>query len=352
MRTLFKSPSVFNGELAGSHMQEPRTVLFVELPGNRPLPEATVLGSLGGGSKVSCLSCSSATARFLENNSESDPLMVINKPEKHLLEEFRKKFPEGVSILVTDLSMEQYASALSYKEDLLLDHIVGNSGRPEWTVLDLRTTLQKELRDEMFGISRYLRPGTSIISEKITHSDQRRDLNLKVMDYAESLRLTSATSKLLYGISEELLMNAIYDAPTDQNGKPIYGEIQRTKFISLKDHEVCSLSFGSDGETFALGVEDPFGALKKTKFHSYMKKVLRRHEGSKIIDTKKGGAGLGLFKILYSSHALICNSLPGRKTEVISLIDLHSQIRDFSRMARGLHFFQQRSGSTPASPNE
>ena len=46
--------------------------------------------------------------------------------------------------------------------------------------------------------------------------------------------------------------------------------------------------------------KDPFGLLKKEKFFEYLKKVLSRDDSSKIIDTKKGGAGLGLLKILFS----------------------------------------------------
>ena len=38
-----------------------------------------------------------------------------------------------------------------------------------------------------------------------------------------------------------------------------------------------------------------------------MKKLSMSRDSDDLIDTKKGGAGLGFFKILYSSHALICN---------------------------------------------
>ena len=69
------------------------------------------------------------------------------------------------------------------------------------------------------------------------------------------------------------------------------------------------------------------------------KKSCCRSDSANLIDTKKGGAGLGLFKILYSSHALICNVDPGRKTEVIALIDIQHQVRDFSKMARSVHYF-------------
>ena len=158
------------------------------------------------------------------------------------------------------------------------------------------------------------------------------------MTFAEDNRLGQYTSKLVFGITEELLMNAIYDAPV-AGGKLHYAELPRTSPIVLQPDEYGKLTFGCDGSVFAISVADPFGALKREKLFQYLKKVLRRSDSANLIDTKKGGAGLGLFKILYSSHALICNVDPGRKTEVIALIDIQHQVRDFSKMARSVHYF-------------
>lgn len=320
--------------------------LFIGLPDYPPLPSEDALEAISHGTEFHCTQVKQDAVSYISKNKKNLKFIVLNGPDKEILEQFRLQNSDGISILTTDLSMEQYASRLEFQENTLLDHVVSTSSGQDWTLTGLRVTIQKEMQNDLFGIDKYLKPETIIFSKKVTHSDQRRELNHEVMNYAESLRLTSATSKLLYGITEELLMNAIYDAPTGVDGQSIYGDVKRTKSISLSDEESCELSYGCDGDTFALGVRDPFGSLKKDKFQSYVKKVIRRKEGNKIIDTKKGGAGLGLFKILYSSHALICNSLPGHATEVISLIDIHCQIRDFSRMARSLHFFV---GTRPAT---
>jgi len=145
-------------------------------------------------------------------------------------------------------------------------------------------------------------------------------------------------AKLVFGITEELLMNAIYDAPV-ADGRHRYGELPRTTAVDLEPHEYSQLSFGCDGNVFGIAVSDPFGALSKVKLYEYIRKVLRRSDSINLIDRKKGGAGLGLFKILYSCHSLICNVQPHVKTEVIALIDIHSQVRDFSKMARSIHYF-------------
>ena len=158
------------------------------------------------------------------------------------------------------------------------------------------------------------------------------------MNFAEDNRLGQYMAKLVFGITEELLMNAIYDAPV-AGGKHHYGELPRTESIKLQPEEYSKLSFACDGYIFGVGVADPFGALTRQKLFEYLKKVLRRSDSSNIIDTKKGGAGLGLFKILYSSHSLICNVRPKQQTEVMALIDIQNQVRDFSKMPRSVHYF-------------
>ena len=158
------------------------------------------------------------------------------------------------------------------------------------------------------------------------------------MSFAEENRLGQYMAKLVFGITEELLMNAIYDAPV-AGGRHHYGDLPRTTSVELDQSEYATLTYGCDGSLFGVAVCDPFGALKREKLYQYLKKVLRRTDSTNLIDTKKGGAGLGLFKILYSSHALICNVEPSKRTEVMALIDIQHQVRDFSKMARSVHYF-------------
>lgn len=318
-----------------------KKILFFEQNDGPAFPSPEIIQGMTGGVPFIFLSEADSVIRLLETEQQAPDFIVSNSPDKNIFLAFRKNSPDGISILVTDQTMDSYSRALNFREETLLDHVISTHSGQEWTISSLRITIQKELTQDIFGITKYLKSGSVIYNRKVNHSDQRRELNNEVMNYAASLKLTSTISKLLYGISEELLMNAIYDAPTGKNGQSVYGDLRRTKQVSLSEEHSCYLSYGCDGNVFALSVTDPFGSLKKEKFLSYTKKVVRRHHGDKIIDSKQGGAGLGLFKILYSSQSLICNSLPDKQTEVISLMDVHSRTRDFSKVTRDLHFFIQ-----------
>ena len=313
-------------------------ILFIELNSKKPFPKESTLRVITHGYHVVLEDGVEQGIARIKNDSDIS-VMVINDAVEEVFLAYRQKFPNGNTVLVTAGTMDEYAASLSFREELLVDHVIANSDHNEWLVGDLRTTLHKLNNDEIFGIDKYLLPSTQIQTRTVKDSMCRNTLNNDVAEFAEFHKLGSHISKLAFGISEELLMNAIYDAPVDAKGSSLYAAVHRSNKVSLKPHEYAELSFGCDGQTLAISVCDPFGSLKKEKFHNYIKKVVRRHEGIKIIDHKKGGAGLGLFKILYSCHALICNSMPNKKTEVISLINIHQQIRDFSKMARSLHYF-------------
>ncbi|MCX6111455.1 MAG: hypothetical protein NTZ90_17805 [Proteobacteria bacterium] len=313
------------------------TVLYVDAAGRKPLPDASILRVAAASAEISCVTDLQTALMALRSLPHLD-ILVTNTPDLALLELAKTQHPGAHTVLVTEDTMESYSAALHGQEDILIGHVIANHTPTAWTVNELRVTVQKLLRKDLFGIEKYLASGTPQVERPVTGSADRDRLNSLVMTFAEDNRLGQYTSKLVFGITEELLMNAIYDAPV-AGGKLHYAELPRTSPISLQPDEYGKLTFGCDGSVFAISVADPFGALKREKLFQYLKKVLRRSDSANLIDTKKGGAGLGLFKILYSSHALICNVDPGRRTEVIALIDIQHQVRDFSKMARSVHYF-------------
>ena len=316
------------------------TVLYVDVAGRKALPEPSVLRVAAASTDISCVTDLQTALMALRSLPQLD-ILVTNTPDLELLRLLHMSHPAAHAVLVTEDTMERYSAALEGQEDVLVGHIIASHTACEWTINELRVTLQKLLRADLFGIDKYLASGTQLQSRQVTGSGDRDRLNALVMGFAEDSRLGQYTSKLVFGITEELLMNAIYDAPV-AGGKVHYAELPRTAQVQLQPEEFGALTFGCDGSIFAISVADPFGALTREKLFTYLKKVLRRNDSAGLIDTKKGGAGLGLFKILYSSHALICNVDPGRKTEVIALIDIQQQVRDFSKMARSVHFFSTR----------
>ncbi len=315
-----------------------KLVLYVDIPGRKPLPEAAALRVAGTSAEILGVTDPQSAMAVIRTTAPID-IIVCNSPEPDIFSLARELQPKLRTVLVTESTMEQYSKLLLGKEDTLIDHVIANRIPTHWTINELRVTVQKILRQDIFGIEKYLAPATPIQELTVKGSNDREAFNTMVMNFAEENRLGQYMAKLVFGITEELLMNAIYDAPV-AGGHHHYGELPRTTTVSLRPDEYSTLYFGCDGSVFGISVADPFGALTRQKLFQYLKKVLRRSDSTNLIDTKKGGAGLGIFKILYSSHSLIVNVEPQKRTEVMALIDIQHQVRDFSKMARSVHFFE------------
>jgi hypothetical protein len=281
----------------------------------------------------------SAGAAQVFNSAGSElSAVVCNTTDVAVFEAARAHPSHPETVLITDLPIKEHASRLGFNEHILLDHVIAHRSNTDFTIHELRVTLQKILRSDILGISKYLAPGTEVKKATITCTKERDVLNTEVMNYAEKLNLGNYTARLLFGITEELLMNALYDAP-NAAGITEYATLLRSEAFSLRPHEYSELSYGCDGDLFAVSVKDPFGKLAKETLLQYIKKIHRRHEGAGLIDVKKGGAGLGFFKILYSSHALICNVEKDKFSEIMAVIDLREYLRDFDITPRSIHYF-------------
>ena len=315
-----------------------KSILYVEVPGKKSLPDASTLRIAATGAETVGVTDVQSAIQVI-NTIPSISLLISNTADLHLFTKFKNTHPNAKSLLVTDTTMDLYSKALDGKEDVLLDHVIANRSPELWTTNELRVTIQKILLEDIFGLEKYFAPGTPLQTFTVKGSKDREEYYALAMKFAEENRLGQYMAKLVFGITEEMLMNAIYDAPV-AGGRSHYSDLPRTAPVELLADEYSTLNFGCDGNIFGISVTDPFGALTKEKLFQYLKKVLRRGDSNNLIDTKKGGAGLGLFKILYSSHSLIVNITPQVSTQFIALIDIHHQVRDFSKMTRSINFFE------------
>ncbi len=314
-----------------------RTILFIDLQGYKSLPTGESLRIMAGDASYEAVT-DITSADHVIRTAKAVHSVVINGPEYDLLKQVRAIHPEAHIILVTDQPMKDYSAALKDEEDKLVDHVIANRQRDGATLDELRITLAKRLREDYFGIEKYLASGTPIHRHAVTGTRDRDPLNLKIQQFVEQCNLGQHLAKIAFGIAEELLMNTIYDAPVAA-GLQNFAERDRHEEWHLGPEEQGEFSYGCDGRILAIATTDPFGALKRDKLIQYTRKILLRRDSANLIDSKKGGAGLGFFKILYSSHALVCNVAAGKRTEIMALIDVAEPLRDFAKMTRSIHYF-------------
>lgn len=320
------------------------TIVAYSEAGRVPLPERDSLANLCDGGNLTA----TADPMALDAALAQGPLAVLTNslnPETltQIRDCARKVNPDSVMILLVDKVHAEYSRALAGKELELVDHIVAvrieADGDPSnWTNTDLRATLQKLIRNDLFGVEKYLRTGARIVSFPVSSSKDRDPLHNETANFVTSCGLSQSLALTAKQIVQEMLLNAIYDAPNaaghhqvkERSGHP----------VDLAPEDRSRLQLGFDGDILAISVWDPFGLFKRDTFFNYARKALFRSNSEDIIDTKIEGAGLGLMTVYLKSHGLVCNVNPGHATEVMALIDTGTKVRDFEKIPRSIHYFK------------
>ncbi|MCK6573106.1 hypothetical protein L6V77_18655 [Myxococcota bacterium] len=206
-----------------------------------------------------------------------------------------------------------------------------------WFMEELAATLRKLERGGVLGLPCYLPWGAQIQEIRLTCSDDKATALNRIAEHMGQLGIGGRVMRRLQDIADEMIMNAIYDAPLDAEGRPKFAHLTRHTPVALGHAEQSTLSFGSDGRTFALGIRDPFGALKVETLKGYVGKGLRR--GDDQIDQKAGGAGLGLYLQFDFMGSMVLNLAPGRVTEMIGLLDIRGSFRDLATAPKSFNCF-------------
>ncbi len=180
----------------------------------------------------------------------------------------------------------------------------------------------------------YLDWGAQLMSLSVrTTADADRAVD-EVQEFIVRTQTSKRVSEMFGELAHELLMNAMYDAPVDAMGHPMFAADRKAN-ITLAATQQPQVLLGSDGSTLALQVRDPFGRLQR---RDVVGGLLRGLSGG-AMDQSHGGAGLGMLVCHNSAAALFFDVIKGRATEVTAVLDLDLNLREFRTSAKSLHFF-------------
>jgi len=202
---------------------------------------------------------------------------------------------------------------------------------------EIVVTVEKIARRDLFGLEKYLTWGIDADCEIIRCSRDKDRVLQKLERFGEYLGLNSRLIALANGVADEFVMNAVYNAPTDAQGNHRYTKLPRTQRVDLEPHEHVELRFACDGRHLALSVTDNFGSLTPETIQKYLAKCFARGEDQ--IGSESGGAGMGFYYIFESLSQFIVNIDPGKKTEMIGLLDVSGSYRNFVERPKSFNIF-------------
>lgn len=177
----------------------------------------------------------------------------------------------------------------------------------------------------------------------ITGSNDKTAALKSTRAFAQGLGITERLAANACHIVEELVTNAVYDAPVDAQGAPAFASWRRTEAVTLPEHKFVDVVLRTDGRRLAVSVADRWGTLTPERLLSYIAKGLRR--GDDQVDRKPGGAGLGLYQVFDAASHLVVVLEQGVRTEVTALIEAGGTYRAFARESKSLNVFARSSGT-------
>ncbi|MEJ7604189.1 MAG: hypothetical protein WKG01_40365 [Kofleriaceae bacterium] len=175
------------------------------------------------------------------------------------------------------------------------------------------------LAGDIFGLEKLVPWGTQIHTTLVGDYQEKSACIAAVSELATSLGIRGKYRQRIEQCLDEMLMNALYDAPVDEQGRQIFAEIPTRTRISLQLEHKAVVQYACDGRRFTVAVRDAFGGLERETVFRYLHKCLHAEQQ---IDRKIGGAGLGLYLIASSSTELYFNVLRGVATEAVCVFDL------------------------------
>lgn len=221
-------------------------------------------------------------------------VLAFNAPIKDRLNQFK-------------INNEKYESIISE----------GLFSKESWPLL---AELLKDISHEKFGsLGSLLQATASTEAVNVTSAKQRHELKDCMLNFMKKFKVRTTISDRCFLVAEEMLMNAIYDAPTDPNsGKSLYNHISRKEDILLSSIQTSIFEYGAQGKIAAVAVTDPFGALTKETLIDYLESCYSGRAGEMNEAAGKGGAGRGLHQIVENSDLTVFQVKRGKKTRVVS----------------------------------
>lgn len=165
-------------------------------------------------------------------------------------------------------------------------------------------------------------------------SDKERDVVVSEVERFVTSLASPKQGSAMAEVAHELLMNAMYDAPVDPKGRPLFAH-DRTASISLSPQQRPHFLCGCDGSRVVISVVDPFGGLRREHVFGGLARAL----SSGTMDRSGGGAGLGLTVVYKATTLLFFDVVPRTRTQATAILELDVPQRELRTMPRSVHFF-------------
>jgi anti-sigma regulatory factor (Ser/Thr protein kinase) len=189
--------------------------------------------------------------------------------------------------------------------------------------------LRSQNNQEAEGLERFFESPADIQRLDITQSGQRASVSAGIQRFLGRKNFNERVAATIATAVDEVLMNAIYDAVVDENGKRVYERQRRNTNFPLESHKPVNIEFAIKDDFFGIMVRDQYGSAERGSIASHISK----YTGAQSLEERDetlSGSGLGLALIIRAGASLSIRCVPGKKTEVCLFFKNESLFKNFS----------------------
>jgi len=218
-----------------------------------------------------------------------------------LLAEVHKRYPKVRTALLTSSNIDDYVDFAmgSAVCSVIPKAIPFNFDEVERIIMGLLT-------GEIFGLGRYLRSEDGVVAGTycVKSSVEAHEIRDKIVSEIEAKFSNVGDTGL---VLDEILMNAVYHAPTNEDGSEKYPMFSD---VVLEPSEYVYVEYGYDSDKYGVAVLDKCGTLTRD---IVLSKMGRQIKGEGIGDDS--GRGLHICRLF--ADRLVVNIERGKRTEVV-----------------------------------
>lgn len=157
----------------------------------------------------------------------------------------------------------------------------------------------------------------------------------RIREFFSNLSLSERTIGSILEVSEELVMNALYDAPAEAGY--FQRPRERVEDVNLPAELACEISYGIENDIVFVRLRDPFGALSRERLFEVLARCTTgQHDVT--LDESRGGAGLGLWRVFSIASTVAITVVPGSLTDVLVGIRIKDG-RGARKQLQAIHLF-------------
>ncbi|MBC7384962.1 MAG: hypothetical protein H7301_02220 [Cryobacterium sp.] len=167
-----------------------------------------------------------------------------------------------------------------------------------------------------------------IQKSRITNSSRKKATLEALSIILEKKTIPKRIATSIIRATDELVLNAVFDAPVDMKGNRYKHLIDRGHEFDLVKKEEVEVELISTLSFLQVSVTDYFGSLDKEKFVPLLAKNFQKLEVNAPGENSKSDSGLGLYQILNSGLSMQTLIEPGKRTRMSLVVPWVANVRE------------------------